>query len=164
MKPEYLHAISNHVLVIGVGLGVFSLVLALFLKSRQAQIVALAVVLVSSAAAYPVLSLGQQAYKSVRGIADDPGQGWLDIHMERAESTIYIYYALMLVAGAALAVPKWKPKTAVPLALATLALAAASMGVGGWISYAGGRVRHPEFRDGPPPAAVEARHQHTVHE
>lgn len=164
MKPEYLHAISNHVLVIGVGLGIFALILALLLKSRQAQIVALAVVLVSSAAAYPVLFLGQQAYKSVRGIADEPGQSWLDAHMERAESTIYIYYALMVVAGAALAVPKWKPKTAVPLALATLALAAASMGVGGWISYAGGRVRHPEFRDGPPPAAVEERHQHQAHE
>ncbi|MDI1310534.1 hypothetical protein [Prosthecobacter sp.] len=164
MKPEYLHAISNHVLVIGVGLGIFALVLALFLKSRQAQIVSLAVMLVSSAAAYPVLFLGQQAYKTVRGIADEPGQQWLDTHMERAESTIYIYYALMIVAGAALAVPKWKPKTAVPLALATLTLAAASMGVGGWISYAGGRVRHPEFRDGPPPGAVEARHQHPVHE
>ncbi len=163
MKPEYLHAISNHVLVIGVGLGVFALVLALLLKSRQAQIVALAVVLVSSAAAYPVLFLGQQAYKSVRGIADEPGQRWLDVHMERAESTIYIYYALMIVAGAALAAPKWKPKTAVPLALVTLVLAAASMGVGGWISYAGGRVRHPEFRDGPSPAAVEARHQHSGH-
>ena len=164
MKPEYLHAISNHLLVVGVGLGIFALVIALFLKSRQAQIVALAVVLVSSAAAYPVLFLGQQAYKSVRGIADEPGQSWLDAHRERAESTIYIYYALMVVAGAALAVPKWKPKTAVPLALATLALAAATMGVGGWISYAGGRVRHPEFRDGPPPAAAEERHQHQAHE
>ena len=164
MKPENLHAISNHVLVIGVGLGIFALILALFLKSRPAQIVALAVVLVSSAAAYPVLFLGQQAYKSVRGIADEPGQQWLDVHMERAESTIYIYYALMLVAGAALAVPKWKPKTAMPLVLATLALAAASMGVGGWISYAGGRVRHPEFREVLPPPAVEARHQHPVHE
>jgi hypothetical protein len=163
MKPEYLHAISNHVLVIGVGLGIFALVISLFLKSRQAQIVALAVVLVSSAAAYPVLFLGQQAYKSVRGIADEPGQDWLDVHMERAESTIYI---LMLVAGAALAAPKWKPKSAVPLplALATLVLAAASMGVGGWISYAGGRVRHPEFCDEPPPAVVEPRHKHMEHE
>lgn len=147
MKPEYLHAISNHVLVIGVGVGIFALVIALFLKSRQAQIVALAVVLVSSAAAYPVLFLGYQAYKSVRGIADEPGQVWLDNHIQRAESTIYIDYALMLVAGAALAVPKWKSKTAVPLA--TLPLAAASVGVGGWISYAVGRVRHPEFRDAP---------------
>lgn len=164
MKPEYLHAISNHVLVIGVGLGIFALVIALFLRSRQAQIVALAVILLSASAAYPVLFLGQQAYKSVRGIADEPGQDWLDNHMERAESAIYIYYALMLVTGGALAVPKWKPKTAVPLALATLALAAASMGVGGWISYAGGRVRHPEFREGSPPTAVEGRHQHANHE
>ncbi len=164
MKPEYLHAISNHVLVIGVGLGIFALILALFLQSRQAQIVALAVVLVSSAAAYPVLFLGQQAYKSVRGIADEPGQEWLDVHMERAENTIYIYYALMLVAGAALVAPRWKPKTTMPLTLATLAFAAASMGVGGWISYEGGRVRHPEFRDSPPPEAVEARHQHAAHE
>ncbi len=163
MKPEYLHAIFNHVPVMGVGLGVFALILAVILKSRPAQIVALAVVLVSTAAAYPVLFLGQQAYKSVREIADEPGRGWLDVHMERAESAIYIYYALTLVAGAALAVPKWKPKTAMPLALATLALAAASMGVGGWISHAGGRVQHAEFRDGPPPAAVEARHQHSGH-
>ena len=164
MKPEYLHAIFNRVPVFGVGLGIFALILALLLKSRSAQIAALAVVLVSSASAYPVLFPGQQDYKSVRGPADEPGQRWLDVHMERAESTIYIYYALMLVAGVALAVPKWKPKTAVPLTLAILVLAAASMGVGGWISYAGGQVRHPEFRDGPLPAAVEARHQHAPHD
>jgi hypothetical protein len=162
MKPEYLHAISNHVLVIGVGLGIFALLLALLLKSRQAQVVALAVILVSSAAAYPVLLLGQQAYKTVRGLADEPGQDWLDAHMERAESSIYIYYALALAAAAALALPRVRPKTALPLTLATLVLAAVSLGVGGWISYAGGRVRHPEFREGPPPEATKADHVHAT--
>ena len=153
MKPEYLHVIFNHVPVIGLGLGVFALVLALILRGgRQAQIIALAVILVSSAAAYPVLLLGRQGYKAVRGIADEAGQQWLDAHMDRAESTIYLYYLLTVVTLAALALPSWKPGTATPLAATTLLLATACLGAGGWISYAGGQVRHAEFRTGPPPS------------
>ena len=43
------------------------------------------------------------------------------------------------------------PKAAVPIAIATLILALISLGVGGYIAYAGGHVRHKELRFEPPP-------------
>ena len=40
------------------------------------------------------------------------------------------------------------------LAVAVLVLAAITLGSGGYIAYAGGRIRHREFRNEPPPKAV----------
>jgi hypothetical protein len=54
----------------------------------------------------------------------------------------------LLVASMALTLPKFKPRTQLPLALATLVFALASLRVGAWISHAGGKIRHSEFRDG----------------
>lgn len=155
MKPEHLHVILNHLPVLGLGLGIFALLLALLMKSRPAQIVGLAVILICSGSAYPVLRLGQEGYRNVRRIADEPGQDWLDAHMDRAEDWIGIYYALTALSLAALIVPRYKPRTAVPLAVLTLILSAASFGAGVWISDFGGKVRHSEFRTGPPPAGDE---------
>ncbi len=60
----------------------------------------------------------------------------------------------------ALALP-WKfPKSATPLAAATLVFAAIALGIGGWISHAGGQVRHSEFRGEPPPQREEHHEPH----
>jgi len=45
---------------------------------------------------------------------------------------------------------KW-PKSSVALTLAVLLFGAGCLGVGGYIAYAGGRIRHREFRNEPPP-------------
>jgi hypothetical protein len=42
-----------------------------------------------------------------------------------------------------------------PLTLIVLLLGAVVLGMGGYIAYAGGKIRHKEFRAGPPPAKVE---------
>ena len=51
------------------------------------------------------------------------------------------------------ALASWKkwPKAAQPLVIATMLLAVASLGAGSYIAYAGGKIRHREFRNGPPP-------------
>ena len=42
---------------------------------------------------------------------------------------------------------EWKrPKAALPLAITTLALATNALGIGGYIAYVGGHIRHKEFR------------------
>jgi F0F1-type ATP synthase membrane subunit c/vacuolar-type H+-ATPase subunit K len=64
--------------------------------------------------------------------------------------------ALALVSAVAIFAPKRWPKTARPLALATLILAIASLGAGVYIAQAGGKIRHREFRNTPPPKTVEA--------
>jgi hypothetical protein len=41
---------------------------------------------------------------------------------------------------------KW-PKASTALAIATLVCSFAALGVGGYIAYAGGKIRHREFRN-----------------
>jgi hypothetical protein len=44
--------------------------------------------------------------------------------------------------------------------MATLALAVLCEGASGWVALAGGQIRHPEFRNGPPPAELTEPHAH----
>ncbi len=149
MKPEYLPAVSNHVLVAGLGTGLVTLILALLIRSRPAQIVGLAVVLLSAGAAYPVLLLGQEGYRSAREVSDDSGKERLDTQMEQAEKLAVLYCCLSIVALAALILPKYKPGAALPLAIATVVMGSASTGAGVWIAMTGGQFGHPEFRGSP---------------
>ena len=84
-------------------------------------------------------------------MADADGQAWLDEHKDRGEDLIYIFYALAVLSAIAIAAPiKW-PKSSMPLVMAVILLGAVTLGAGGYIAYAGGRIRHREFRNEPPP-------------
>ena len=158
--PEYLHVLLHPALTVGLALAVVALAAGLMTRSKAAQVVALALVLGCSAAAWPVLGLGQNAYNRIRPQADEVGQQWASEHMRRAEKFVYVFYVTSLLAAVALlAHLKW-PQAVKPLTITTLILGAASLGVGGWISKAGGQIRHPEFRtaDVKPPRA-EGAHQ-----
>jgi hypothetical protein len=132
-------------------MGWLGLVIALFLRSRRAQIATLGIVLMSAASAWPVFEFGEQAYDRVLTMADDDGHAWLDEHQHRAEQFIYFFYALALLSAAAIALPiKW-PRSSLPFTIAVLLLGALVLGLGGYIAYAGGKIRHREFRNEPPP-------------
>jgi len=149
-QPEYLHVLINPLPIYGLGLGLLALIIALFLRSRQAQIVALILVFLSAGSAWPVAELGEAGYDKVESISDDAGALWLDAHAQRATRALPAFYLLAFVALAALLVP-WKfPKSTMPLLIATLILTVVCFGLGGWIGYAGGPVRHKEFRYGKP--------------
>jgi hypothetical protein len=84
-------------------------------------------------------------------MADDDGRAWLDAHQDRAQDLIYFFYALAALSAVAIAAPiKW-PKSSVLLAIAVLLFGAVVLGIGGYIAYAGGKIRHREFRNEPPP-------------
>ncbi len=154
-QPEYIHVLINPIPVYGLAAGCLGLIVALFLRSQRAQIATLAIILVTAASAWPVKEYGEQAYDRVLSMADADGEAWLKVHEHRADQLIYLFYALAVLALAAILVPiKW-PKTAAILALSTLLLAFAALGAGGYIGYAGGKVRHREFRSGPPPNRAE---------
>ena len=157
--PEYMHVLLNPLPVYGLAIAVIGLTLALIFRSRPAIIIALALVFISGISAWPVLSYGQAAYDRVKSMSDPAGEQWLDEHMERGEKLIYAFYVLAGLAIAGMIVPiKW-PRTAMPVAATTLVLGFTTLGIGGWISYAGGHVRHKEFRfESPPPARAEEHH------
>jgi hypothetical protein len=158
-QPEYIHVLINPLPIYGLFLSWVGLIIALFLKSRRAQIATLALVLISSTSAWPVYEFGQQAYDRVLSMADEDGRAWLDEHQDRAEDLIYIFYALAVLSAIAIAAPMKWPKSSVPLAIATILLGAVTLGTGGYIAYAGGKIRHREFRNEPPPPK-RAEHEH----
>jgi glucan phosphoethanolaminetransferase (alkaline phosphatase superfamily) len=150
-QPEYVHVLINPLPVYGLGMGVLALVTAFVIRSRPAQVVGLVLIVVSAAAAWPVFVYGEKGYQRVHAMSDNEGQAWLEAHKHRAEKLIYIYYATAAIALIAIVAPfKW-PKTAPPMVACTLILAVGLLGVGGYIAYAGGKVRHREFRNEPPP-------------
>ena len=159
--PEYLHVLLHPVLIVGLALALVALAAGWATRSKPAQVISLALALACSATAWPVLGLGQNAYNRIRPQADEAGQAWAREHMRRAETFIYVFYATALLAGAGLLAHRKWPKAVKPCTAAVLVAGAASLGVGGWISKAGGQIRHPEFRDSSPPVAMPPDHSHS---
>jgi hypothetical protein len=156
-QPEYLHVLLNPVPVYGLAIGLVGLIIALLLRSRPAQIATLALVLISTASAWPVYGLGKQAYDRVLSMSDDNGHAWLDEHARRADELIVCFYALALVSAVAIFLPiKW-PRCATALSIVTMLYGFAVLGMGAYVGYAGGKIRHREFRTGPAPPP--ANHQ-----
>jgi len=158
-QPEYIHVLLNPLPVYGLLVGWIGLVIGLALRSRRAQTATLTLVLLSSISAWPVYEFGQQGYDRVLSMTDEAGEAWLDEHMHRAENLIWVFYALAALSAFAIAAPiKW-PKSSMPLAVAVILLGAVTLGSGAYIAYAGGRVRHREFRNEPPPPK-RPEHEH----
>ena len=150
-QPEYIHVLINPLPIYGLAMGLLGLIVAFFLRSRRAQIVTLIVVLVSAASAWPVYEFGEQAYDRVLTMADEPGQAWLDEHRDRGEDCIWFFYGLAVLSTVALVAPRKWPSSATPLVASVILLGAVTLGFGGYIAYAGGKIRHREFRNVPPP-------------
>jgi len=158
-QPEYVHVLINPLPIYGLLMSWIGLIIAFFLRSRRAQIATLALVLISSVSAWPVYEFGEQGYDRVLSMADADGRAWLDEHKDRAEDLIYIFYALAVLSAIAIAAPiKW-PRSSFPIVVAVILLGAVTLGTGGYIAYAGGRIRHREFRNERPPPK-KAEHEH----
>jgi hypothetical protein len=158
--PEYVHVLINPLPVYGLTIGVLGLVLALVLRGPKVTIAALVLVFVAGLSAWPTYHYGEAGYDRVKALSDDAGAQWLDEHMARGEKLIWAFYVLAGVAGVGIGtVAKW-PRTSFAISVLTLALGATTLGIGGYIAYAGGHVRHREFRFEPPPVSKEAEHRH----
>src|SRR5436190_7488596 len=158
-QPEYIHVLVNPLPVYGLAVGLVGLFISICQRSRRAMIVALVAVLISAAAAWPAYEYGERAYDGVLSMADQHGRAWLASHKARAENLIWFFYGVGVLSVIALILPSKWPRSSLWLALAVLVLGAISLGTGGYIAYAGGRIRHPEFRNEPPPQEAPAIQQ-----
>lgn len=159
LKPEYVHVLLNPLPVYGLSMGILVLAAALLARSQAARNIGLLLIVICAASAWPVLYYGQHGYNHLYPQLDPESQQWLDAHMDRAERFIYAFYLTAVLGIAALMVQKRFPKANKALALVTLAAALASLGIGGWISRAGGEVSHSEFRGEEAPPSVPV-HEH----
>jgi len=157
-QPEYIHVLLNPLPIYGLAVGLIGLIIAIVLRSRPAQIATLAIVLVSAASAWPVYELGESSYDRVLSMADEPGQAWLDEHRDRAEDLIWFFYGLAVLSAVAIGAPvKW-PQSALILTTSVLLLGIGTLAAGGYIAYAGGKIRHREFRNASPPPRKPVEH------
>jgi hypothetical protein len=150
-QPEYVHVLLNPLPVYGLLISWIALIAALISKGRRALIVTLILVFMTSISAWPVYEFGEEGYDRVLAMTDDDGHAWLDEHQDRAQKLIYLFYVVAALSAAAIIVPLRWPKSSVPLAVAVLLLGAVTLGSGCYIAYAGGKVRHREFRNEPAP-------------
>lgn len=78
----------------------------------------------------------------------------VESNKERAEDLIWLFCGVAILSAIALIAPvKW-PRSSTWLGVTVLVLGAITPGAGGYIAYAGGRIRHREFRNEPPPKEV----------
>jgi disulfide bond formation protein DsbB len=150
-QPEYVHVLLNPLPVYGLVISWIALIAALISKSRRAQIVTLILVFITSISAWPVYEFGEEGYDRVLAMTDDDGQAWLDEHQHRGQKLIYLFYAVATLSAAAIIVPLRWPKSAIAFAIAVILIGAVALGSGCYIAYAGGKIRHREFRNEPPP-------------
>ena len=158
-QPEYLHVLVNPVMTHVLPIAAMGLLLALLARGTVAAKLFLLLVLFGAAAVWPTIHYGEQGYDRVRSMADSSGGDWLDVHRYRAEKSAPIFYATAAVALAAL-VAGWKwPERFMPLGWLALIVALAACAAAIRIAYPAGKIRHREFRHGPPPPAeLQAAH------
>ena len=150
-QPEYVHVLINPLPVYGLAMGVIGLIIALIQRSRRAQIASLTIIILTALMAWPVAHFGEEGYDRVLSMSDDTGEAWLKIHEHRVDQLIWFFYGLAAVAVAAIFAPLPWPGSKTSLTSITLLLALVVLGMGGYIAYAGGKIRHKEFRNEPPP-------------
>ncbi|MBV9009738.1 MAG: hypothetical protein JO354_11325 [Verrucomicrobia bacterium] len=150
-QPEYVHVLINPLPVYGVALGLIALIVALFLRNRAAHITALVIIFIAAASAWPTAHFGDAAYDRVLSMSDDAGSAWLVSHAHRADVFVWYCYALALVSLLAILLPRKWPRSGLLLTIITLLLSVATLIGGAYVAYAGGKIRHREFRLEPPP-------------
>jgi hypothetical protein len=100
-KPEYVHVLLNPLPVYRLAVATLALDIALLLKTRAVRVIALALVILSAASAWPVYYDGEAGYDRVKTMVDEAGDQWLEEHMRRGEQLIYIFYVLAALSAAA---------------------------------------------------------------
>ena len=164
LKAEYVHVLLNPIPVYGLAIGLATLALGFIRGSQPLRTAGLIISALGAASAWPVLYYGQHAYNSLAPMLDTESEQWLDTHMERAERFVYFFYATAALGIAALIFSNKSPKARTALSALTLGVGVASLGLGAWISRAGGQISHSEFRAegvAPPPSSG---HKHGTHE
>lgn len=163
--PEYVHVLLNPWPVYGMAAGAFLLLLSFLTRSEKGSMGSLLWLILMAIATWLAVEFGQKAYDRVYAMSGTDAQQWLDVHMKRAETYRYVFYGVGISAASALLTSRRWPSVSRSLVALTMFLAVISVGVGGWISQAGGKVRHSEFREGPPAAeqlpSPEEKHEHS---
>jgi hypothetical protein len=157
-QPEYVHVLLNHLPLTGLLVAVVMLAGALILNNRQAMFLSLILVGLLSLSAWPVSEFGEDAYDRVLSMSNEDGAAYLKRHAQLAHHWVFLFYVTAGAAGLAMVVG-WKSRRHFrKTSVGVLVLALGSLAAGAVIADYGGKIRHREFRYGPPPAQSHRTH------
>lgn len=157
-QPEYVHVLLNPLPLYGMIISGVLLLLGLIFKSKEVQMAALILVTGIGLITWPAVEFGQGGYDRVLSMSNEEAQAWLKVHVNRAEKFQYLFYGAALFSLFTLVMVKKEKPIAKTLTILTLIFTGLCAATGGWISHAGGQVRHSEFRDGAPPESSFLEH------
>jgi hypothetical protein len=150
-QPEYVHILLNHLPITGLAVALCFLLVGMWKNNRFTLGAALVAVAVLSLSAWPVAHYREMAFDRVLSMSDDAGGQFLRYHEELVDRWIFLFYVTSAAAAAALFIVWKKPRHLRRAALVVELLATASLIAEAVIADYGGKIRHREFRLGPPP-------------
>ncbi len=151
MTPEHLHAVLNHLPLLGVASACIPLLYGLIRKNNEVVFVALLMVAIFGASAFFVMMSGNQAeerfeHSALSGMLDASGKTWLKTHEDQAKLAAVTSYGLAALAIVALILPKYRPGTKLYMGWLVLILCLLTIVMMARVADSGGQIRHPEFR------------------
>jgi hypothetical protein len=150
--PAHLHLALNHAPIIGLAAACLPLLVGIVFHSRGALASGLLAVVICAGTVPAIMETGEAARESfVDGSVEPPldgaGNAAFHEHAGRARITAPVVYAAGLLSLVALATMIRFPRQAAWIGWAVLAGNVLSISLGIWTAEAGGRIRHPEFRN-----------------
>lgn len=159
-EPEYLHVLLNPFPVYGLGIALLALLIGICLKSRHTQLTAMLLIAITCLSVWPVTQIGHRAHEKVEKTLSAESNNWMQYHEETSTLALNVALLATLIAILGVTLPRKYPRTAGPLVGLSLLFGALSLAASIRTSYAGGRIRHEEFRTGPAPTVKTPHHHH----
>jgi len=154
MPPEHLHLLLNHFPIVGLAVALIPLVIGIATRHRTTIGAGLIAVLLCAGTIPFVMETGEEAAErfgddKIAPPLDEAGSRALMTHGRLAERASKPVYAAAILAAIGL-LTLWKfPRALFPVAIVTLVIAAIGVAACIQTADAGGKIRHPEFRQAP---------------
>lgn len=161
-NPEHLHVMLNHIPLIGLALALVPLLIGLIGSRRESLFIGLLLATMCGASTWVVMWSGEEAehewlHSETAEHLDADAYEWAEVHEHRAEDFVWVMYgtaAVSLITLLSMTMNKRVKTTRVLAGLSALGCVL-SVAASAYIADVGGKISHPEFRDGPPPAGAE---------
>ena len=169
MHAEHLHLALNHLPFLGAGFALIPLLIGAATRSRATVIAGLLVAALAGWTTPLVMATGEGAYDRyekgpVARYLDPQAEHYLEIHEERAEAWVAVFYGMAVLATAGMVLVAKRPQWVSSVGYALAVVCALAVGAGIWIAESGGKIRRPDFRTSTPAQLTSPSHLEREHE
>jgi len=150
--PEYIHVLTIHLPLVGLTAALIPLVIAVIKRNPTVLLTAFLMVFIFSIFIPVVMISGETAMERIEStsfsqMVDAEGKEWLQVHYERAEIAAKFVYLAIALSLLGLAAMRYRPEYMFRMAIVIIIDILIAVGLMIWAAEAGGKIRHPEFRD-----------------